>query len=86
MKQSNNHIVFKAPANVVSLKMQKTINAFLNAEDYVCITSQDERIRIDCQSIELLLGAVMHMAATDKKIKEDLTNLVIELQRDSNKN
>lgn len=83
MKRGNNHIIFKAPANVVSLKMQKTINALLNAEEYVCITSQDEKIRIDCQSKQLLLGAMMHMAVADKDFKEDLTNLVIELQRDS---
>lgn len=85
IKQNSQRITFKAPANVVSEEMQATINEFLNAEYYAVITNTNGKTRIDCQCVELILDGVKHMAMNDKTIKDDLTNIVIDLQRDNGK-
>lgn len=80
MKQSNNHIVFKAPANVVSKEMQKAINALLNADTYVCLTSEGDENTIFCKSKNLLLDCVEVIGRRDKQFLDELTNIVIDLQ------
>ena len=85
VRQNDNRIIFKAPADLVSEEMQATINALLNAEYYVVITNANKKTRINCQCVELLEDAIEHMAESDEEFKDDLTNIVIDIHRDKAK-
>lgn len=80
IKQNSDRIVFKAPYEVVSKEMQKAINALLNADTYVCLTSEGDENTIFCKSKNLLLDCIEDIGRRDKKFLDEMTNIVIDLQ------
>lgn len=83
VKHKNNRIVFQAPLELVDEHTQYIVNELLNADYYVCLTNKEQKTIIDCQSTELLLDCVRHIGETNPRFKEELTNIVIDLQRNN---